>query len=272
MFCDHNLFIDKNTNTMKQKIRLTESQLHNIIRKCVNEVAVQGKSGKTYSLHGNDAGDWSRLAFARGYKSQNDKTNPHYRKRNRNVKNANNILDKVGRDKFTEDDVLSWIDDGYDIAANMKNESRRSRMNRIIKESVRKVLKEDDMSTKNEVERLVKRLGSSIDEWLSPTEFCDKHGCGGYIFNSEEEAYDSIINGDEHQNAVDYVDGAITDEEWVSYLVGGGIDEQTAQGIIANGDWDAVVGIIVDKEGPEWFLSQYSGRKYYLEDGQILYY
>lgn len=46
MFCDHNLFIDKNTNTMKQKIRLTESQLHNIIRKCVNEVAVQGRAAR----------------------------------------------------------------------------------------------------------------------------------------------------------------------------------------------------------------------------------
>lgn len=42
MFCDHNLFIDKNTNTMKQKIRLTESQLHNIIRRCVNETVEEG--------------------------------------------------------------------------------------------------------------------------------------------------------------------------------------------------------------------------------------
>lgn len=68
MFCDHNLFIDKNTNTMKQKIRLTESQLHNIIRKCVNEVAVQGKSGKTYSLHGNNADDWMRIGLARNHR------------------------------------------------------------------------------------------------------------------------------------------------------------------------------------------------------------
>ena len=146
-----------------------------------------------------------------------------------------------------------------------------STLRKIVAESVRRVLKES-IDIKQEVENVVNAMGSQIERWYGDDEFIDKHGCNGYIFNDEDEARESVLNGYEHQNAVDYVDGAQTDEEWVNYLVHGGVDRNQAMQIINNGDWDSVVSIIVDVYGPEWFLSTYSGSIHRLSNGQLLYF
>ncbi|MBQ0023111.1 MAG: hypothetical protein KBT29_07725, partial [Prevotellaceae bacterium] len=146
-----------------------------------------------------------------------------------------------------------------------------SQLHRVIKESVNKVLKEAT-DTSNEVEEIVSSMGSSIEEWYTDNNFIDTHGCEGFVFDDAEDATNAILNGFEHQNAIDYVNGAQSDEDWIQYLIRGGVDKRTAIQIIQNNDWEQVVQIIVDKAGPEWFLSQYSGEVHSLSNGQLLYY
>lgn len=109
-------------------------------------------------------------------------------------------------------------------------------------------------------------------DWLTDNRFVDNHGCDGYIFNNSEEAIKSILSGDDHQNAVDFVDGACTDDEWIAMLIKAGYSPDSAYYIINNHKWDELVKIIVYRDGPEWFLSTYSGNGYDLPNGMILYY
>ena len=54
---------------MKQRIRLTESDLHKIVKESVkrvlNEVSLKGKTGDEYSLHGDNYDAWATLAKLR---------------------------------------------------------------------------------------------------------------------------------------------------------------------------------------------------------------
>lgn len=157
----------------------------------------------------------------------------------------------------------------------MKNNRIRlteSQLNRVIRESVKRILRESvDNSTKKEVAKIVKQMGSKIEEWVASNEFYDVHNCNGFIFANEDEAYQYVANGDYHQNALDYVNGACPDEEWISMLIDSGVEKRKATNIIKNEDWESVVQIVLDNEGPEWFLSQYSGRVHDLSNG-VLYY
>ena len=157
-----------------------------------------------------------------------------------------------------------------------------SELKHMIMESVKRVLEDREFHLRNKsrnqrmVLDVLKRLGvkhlDSID-WLNDNYFqMLDDGTNGSIFPSVEDARNSVLYGDDHQNAVDYVDGAQSDEDWIEYLINGGVDEETAETIIRNHDWDTVVEIIVDKCGPEWFLSTYSGEVYGLPDGSLLYY
>lgn len=117
-------------------------------------------------------------------------------------------------------------------------------------------------------------LGADVDgiEWITDTYFETKNGCNGSIFNSEEDAAKSVLSGDDHQNAVDLVEGAMSDEDWKSYLVGAGIGEDEANAIIDNNQWKKLVEIVVDNDGPKFFLSTFSGKVYDLDNGKLLYY
>lgn len=125
-----------------------------------------------------------------------------------------------------------------------------------------------------ETEALVKKLNKRADiQWVTPTYAVDEEsGCNIYIFDSEEDAYDYIVSGDGNQNAIDYVESAQTDEDWIKYLINGGVDAEEATDVITNQDWQRVVEIIIDAEGPEWFLSSYSGYCYHIETGKTIYY
>ncbi len=148
-----------------------------------------------------------------------------------------------------------------------------SRIHRIVKESVRRALKEEVGDIKSEVEQFVREFsnGNEVAEWFDDKSFCDDHGFNGSIFNSEDEA-DNYVLTDGLQNAIDSVNGAQTEEDWISYLINGGVDEGTAEQLINNGNWEGVVKIILDKEGAPFFLSTYSGRIHDLSDGSLLYY
>lgn len=109
-------------------------------------------------------------------------------------------------------------------------------------------------------------------EWFTNNIFVDEYGCNGYVFKSEDDAINSILNGDNFQNAIDYVKGAQTPQEWINYLISSGVNKDNAYSMIINQDWVKVIETIIDNVGPEWFLSSYSGNVYNLTNGYLLYY
>ena len=128
---------------MKKIVRLTESDLHRIVKECVNrainEVALKGKSGKTYSLHGNDEESWDIVTRLRQKKSGNSNYNTMRDDKNaeeidtkkhpnrRSLNNANRVNALLKRTSNASKDIM---------AAN------ESKLSRIVKESVNRVLKE----------------------------------------------------------------------------------------------------------------------------------
>lgn len=131
----------------KELIRLTESDLHKIVeesaKRIMKEVALKGKSGKTYSLHGTDPESWAVMSRVRGKNSYipntpqhyhacrdednwielDDKAHPNLRSR----KNANRINAMMNRIDDKSKDIM---------AAN------ESKLSRIVKESVNRILNE----------------------------------------------------------------------------------------------------------------------------------
>ena len=137
---------------MKKTIRLTESDLHRIVKesakRIMQEVALKGKSGKTYSLHGTDPESWAVMSRVRGKNGYfpntpqhyhacrdednwielDDKAHPNLRSRN----NANRINAMMNR-----------IDDkSKDIMAANESKLTEADLHRIVKQSVSKILKE----------------------------------------------------------------------------------------------------------------------------------
>ena len=142
----------------------------------------------------------------------------------------------------------------------------------MIREAVEDALGSGNDSVRAEVEAIVEKMGSHIEGWFSEHRFCDDHGFVGSIYNSEEEAEEDILNGDEHQNAIDDVENAMTEEDWVDYLEHCGYNIQQAKDIIYSGAWGKLVEIIVGNEGPQFFLATYSGKVHSLSNGMVLYY
>lgn len=129
-----------------------------------------------------------------------------------------------------------------------------------------------DKAIKIEIEELVKSLGSEIESWMNDNEFTDVHGCDGHVFDNSGAARESVASGFDHQNALDYVDGCMRDDEWVDYLIGGGLERDKAEEIIKAQDWEKVVSIVLKTSGPERFLSDYDGQVHVLSNGKLLYY
>lgn len=148
-----------------------------------------------------------------------------------------------------------------------------SHLRRIVSESVKRCLNEmNGDSIRQEVEGIVRKRGNKITEWYGDGHFQTEDGCDGFIFASSYDAKNSVLNGDEHQFAIDCLEDGQTDEEWIDYLTKGGVSSNDARRIIQNHDWDEVVRIIVKACGPEWFLSTYSGEVHSLSDGSLLYF
>lgn len=140
---------NESKNMNKKLIRLTESDLHKIVKesakRIMKEVALKGKSGKTYSLHGTDPESWAVMSRVRGKNGYfpntpqhyhacrdednwielDDKAHPNLRSRN----NANRINAMMNRIDDKSKDIM---------AAN------ESKLSRIVKESVNRILKESE--------------------------------------------------------------------------------------------------------------------------------
>ena len=149
---------------------------------------------------------------------------------------------------------------------------------KMVNESVKRIMpnKEGAVDVKSMVENFLKskNMYDPPIEWINDNTFTDRHGFDGHIYSSIEDAYNDIVSpdGDEHQNAIDSLDGAQSEEDWIDYLIHGGVDPNKARKVIMSHDWDAVIKIIIKEAGPEWFLSSYSGQVYDLDDGSLLFY
>lgn len=129
-------------------------------------------------------------------------------------------------------------------------------------------------ANKEIVESYMKENGwKSIEEWMSDNRFVDKCGFDGYVFKDYDEAIMSLRDGGENrQNAINFAESAGTEEDWVKWLFGCGVDEDVARSLVENGEWGEVVDWMLEEYGPEWFLSSYSGSMYDLPDGTLLFY
>ena len=148
-----------------------------------------------------------------------------------------------------------------------------SDLHRIVNESVKRVLRESgDDTRKQEVEEYVADNGGEIQEWLSDNYFYDTHGCNGSIFGSEDEAEESIMKGEDHQNALDMLDGLIDDDEMVKFLRSCGVDILHAKRMVKYDMREDMIEPILNACGAKFFLSGYSGEVHELSDGTLLYY
>lgn len=109
-------------------------------------------------------------------------------------------------------------------------------------------------------------------EWLTGNRFVDHHGCDGYVFKNERAARRYILS-DLHEFGSD-CESAMTDEDWISVLSAGGMRQGNARRIVSTGRWDKVARRMLDTNGPEYFLSTYSGQVAWLDDDDcsLLYY
>lgn len=243
-----------------KKIRITENILRQIVKESVKKVLKESK-GLEPSKRDKE--------FARGMKwdgepdlnkSNEWRQSKHYSSRGKKkVKGDTSARDLFRRENEKGNFVHKLKTNPGEWVENMCKTS----------------LKESDFNDiRLYVESFLKKNGlyNGPLKWYSDDCFYDSHGCDGYIFDTEDDAVESIINGENHQNAVDYVEGAQTEEEWVDYLIAGGVNPKLAKTIIANQDWDKVVTVILMHDGPEFFLSDYSGKKYKLPNGKLLYY
>ena len=197
------------------------------------------------------------------------------------------------------DDDDNWVDSEYCMAsfdwetndykftqvANPRQELRESktangthrvlRSDEFIKESMTSPFVETD-DTKRLVFSKRNEMGVETDgiEWITDTYFATKDGCNGSIFDTEEDALRSVTDadGDNHQNAMDMVSTMMKDDELIDFVEEGGVERTEAEQMVENQDWNAVVNVIASKNGAEFFLSDYSGETYELENGKILYY
>lgn len=102
---------------MKKRIRLTESDLHRIVKESVNrmlkEVSLKGKSGEEYSLHGDNFDSWGTLAKLRKHQ----------------LNTPNRIMTGREKDAYKRDDDNS-MQSMIDFA--LMNNIRGSRANRLV--------------------------------------------------------------------------------------------------------------------------------------------
>jgi hypothetical protein len=182
---------------VKKLIRLTESDLHKIVKesakRIMKEVALKGKSGKTYSLHGTDPESWAVMSRVRGKNGYfpntpqhyhacrdednwielDDKAHPNLRSRN----NANRINAMMNRIDDKSKDIM---------AAN------ESKLSRIVKESVNRILRE---SNRKEV-FTISAFNIENEEDVS-----DMRYCGQTYYNID----DAIASATEFaQSLIDY--------------------------------------------------------------------
>ena len=129
-----------------------------------------------------------------------------------------------------------------------------------------------NLKIKEEVTQLLAdRFQTAPEEWHTDQNFTDGHGCEGYIFKSERAAV-RYVYGTGLQNAIDYCEGACSEENWINILIGQGFTKRQASKAVNTGNWKKVVKMMTQTQGPRFFLSDYSGQINSLSDGSLLYY
>jgi len=124
----------------------------------------------------------------------------------------------------------------------------------------------------NEVEQfLMSEFDEKVYHWITPHNFVDECGFDGYIFKSDLAAIRYCL-GTEMQNCIDYCDSAADKKDWLEILTQCGAKREKAKKELDNDNWEWVVRFMVKSNGAKFFLSSYSGRVTYMDNGMILYY
>ena len=189
---EHNGNVTESKNMNKKFIRLTESDLHKIVKesakRIMKEVALKGKSGKTYSLHGNDEESWDIMTNLR----QNQKGGHGVTQYNtsRNAKNAEEMdaknhpnrrsLNNANRVKAS---LKRTSDASKDIMA-----ANEPKLSRIVKESVNRVLTELDWKTYANAARK-RALQGADDKVIGDLDAAANKGLEKYDIGSEQPLY-----------------------------------------------------------------------------------
>lgn len=174
-------------------------------------------------------------------------------------------------DEALNDFIQQYMDGDDDPQINWENARVRP-----VRDSKRRVKDSDENSIKTAIDRVLSDYfpkltvddyhfyGEREDGLLAEPEI---DGCDMYVFKTEPEAKKYILDG----YGVECVDGAMRDDEWVDYLINGGVEPEAAEDLIARQDWQGVVEVILDTAGAEWFLSAYSGEVFY-EGDYVIYF
>lgn len=141
--------------------------------------------------------------------------------------------------------------------------------NEFIKESFSK---QETEETKILVLNKLVELGANTDgiEWITDTYFVTKDGKNGSVFDSEIDAEKSVLTGENHKKALEFV--KTSNMHWNFYLEEAGFSRKEAKQIIDGKQWEELVEIIINMDGPEFFLSTFSREVYSLDNGKVLYY
>ena len=171
----------------KQVIRLTESDLHRIIKESVNkvlkEVSLKGKSGKEYSFHGDNYDSWNTLA----------------KLRKQQMNTPNRIMTGREKDAYNrdEDNGLSLMSD-YLFNTNQRGERAVDRLLRIADETSDYISK--DIMANNESQKLHRIIKESVNKVVNEVSLKGKSGKVDNVLNTSDESpySDVIVYGDNY--------------------------------------------------------------------------
>lgn len=187
------------------------------------------------------------------------------------------------------DDDDNWVESDYCMAS-FDWETNKYKFTQVTSPSQKlqenkglRILKSDEFIKENlnnqeaeETKALVinklGELGANTDniKWINDTCFITKDGNNGCVFDNEIDAEKSVLTGENHKKALEFVKNS--DMVWKIYLQEAGFSSKEAKQIIDNEQWDELVEIILNYDGPEFFLSTFSGMSHSLDNDKVLYY
>ena len=182
--------------------------------------------------------------------------------------------DKLGTDLlYTIDDFLGenliFGSDEDEFDDEIADSRRVSDSKDNVRAAIQEMLVERGLDSEVDINDVdINYYGEDSDE-VAEAELCN--GCVCHVFQDEQDAYDFVKNPDNVQ-FTDYLEGAQSDEDWIDYLIKGGVDADKAAELVETGNWQAIKEIILDSDGAEWFLGEYSGDMFYPEVGYVIYF
>lgn len=176
----------------------------------------------------------------------------------------------VGLIEGTEEVVESQVVGlGASGAGNVADSRRIKDSEGDIRAAIEEMLVERGLDNEVDINDVdINYYGEDSDE-VASAELCN--GCYCHVFQDEQDAYNYVKNP-ENVEFTDFLESAQSDEDWVNYLINGGVDADEAEELVASGNWQRIKEIILDADGAEWFLGEYGGDVFYPEVGYVIYF